>query len=68
MKTLSIIGKDYHTEEHVIGYCDVGDRMLCWKELGVLWGGFWRVLFGECCLGSVVWLCLFFLLPVLAQC
>ena len=25
MKKLSIVGKDYHTEEHVIGYYNAGD-------------------------------------------
>ena len=27
MKKLSIVGKDYHTEEHVTGYYNAGDRM-----------------------------------------
>ncbi|MFI5374180.1 MAG: general stress protein, partial [Candidatus Rokuibacteriota bacterium] len=27
MKKLSIVGKDYHTEEHVVGYYNTGDRM-----------------------------------------
>ncbi|SRR6266542_3168135 len=27
MQKLSIVGKDYHTEEHVIGYDNAGDRM-----------------------------------------
>jgi len=26
MQKLSIVGKDYHTEEHVIGYDNAGDR------------------------------------------
>jgi hypothetical protein len=26
MKKLSIVGKDYHTEEHVVGYYNAGDR------------------------------------------
>ena len=34
MKKLSIVGKDYHTEEHVIGYYNAGDRMKCWGKLG----------------------------------
>jgi hypothetical protein len=25
MKKLSIVGKDYHTEEHVVGYYNAGD-------------------------------------------
>ena len=27
MKKLSILGKDYHSEEHVVGYYNTGDRM-----------------------------------------
>ena len=41
MKKLSIVGKDYHTEEHVVGYYTTGDRMLYWGKLGAFWGGFW---------------------------
>ena len=47
MKKLSIVGKDYHTEEHVIGYYNAGDRMKVWGKLGVFWGGFWGLLFGS---------------------
>ncbi len=46
MKHLSIVGKDYHSEEHVTGYYNVGDRMKYWGKLGALWGGFWGLLFG----------------------
>jgi len=47
MKKLSIVGKDYHTEEDVVGYYNTGDRMKKWGKLGALWGGFWGVLFGS---------------------
>jgi uncharacterized membrane protein len=47
MKKLSIVGKDYHTEEHVVGYYTAGDRMLYWGKLGAFWGGFWGLLFGS---------------------
>jgi uncharacterized membrane protein len=47
MKKLSIVGKDYHTEEHVVGYYNAGDRMKVWGKLGAFWGGFWGVLFGS---------------------
>ena len=30
MRTLSIIGKDSHTDEHVVGYHNTGDRMKYW--------------------------------------
>ncbi|MGD0088699.1 MAG: general stress protein [Planctomycetota bacterium] len=46
MKKLSIVGKDYRTEEHVIGYYNVGDRMKFWGKLGAFWGGLWGLLFG----------------------
>jgi hypothetical protein len=41
-KKLSIAGKDYHTEEHVVGYYTTGDRMLYWGKLepsGAVSGG-----------------------------
>jgi len=47
MKKLSIVGKDYHTEEHVIGYYNAGDRMKLWGKRGAFWGGFWGLLFGS---------------------
>ena len=47
MKKLSIVGKDYHTEEHVVGYYNAGDRMKVWGKLGAFWGGFWGFLFGS---------------------
>ena len=46
MKKLSIVGKDYHTEEHVVGYYNTGDRMKAWGKLGAFWGGLWGLLFG----------------------
>jgi uncharacterized membrane protein len=46
MKKLSIVGKDYHTDEHVVGYYNTGDRMKYWGKLGAIWGGFWGLLFG----------------------
>jgi uncharacterized membrane protein len=47
MKKLSIVGKDYHTEEHVVGYYNVGDRMKVWGKQGAFWGGLWGMLFGS---------------------
>jgi len=47
MKKLSIVGKDYHTEEHVVGYYTTGDRMLYWGKVGAFWGGFWGLLLGS---------------------
>src|SRR5271154_4591344 len=47
MTKLSIVGKDYHTEENVVGYYNAGDRMKYWGTLGAFWGGFWGLLFGS---------------------
>ena len=34
MKKLSIVGRDYHTDENVVGYYNNGDRMKYWGKLG----------------------------------
>jgi len=47
MRTLSIVGKDSHTDEHVVGYYNNGDRMKYWGKTGAFWGGFWGLLFGS---------------------
>jgi uncharacterized membrane protein len=46
MKKLSIVGKDYHTEENVVGDYNAGDRMKRWGSSGAFWGGLWGMLFG----------------------
>src|SRR5450432_1443516 len=47
MKKLSIVGRDYHTEEHVVGYYTAGDRMSCWGKMGAFWGWIWGCLLGS---------------------
>jgi hypothetical protein len=47
MKKLSIVGRDYHTDEQVVGYYNTGDRMKQWGKLGAFWGGIWGLLFGS---------------------
>jgi hypothetical protein len=47
MKKLSIVGKDYLTEDQVVGYYNAGDRMKYWGKLGAFWGGFWGLLLGS---------------------
>jgi len=47
MKKLSVVGKDYHTEENVVGFYNAGDRMKFWGKLGAFWGGLWAILFGS---------------------
>jgi uncharacterized membrane protein len=46
MTKLSVVGKDYHSEEHVVGYYNAGDRMKYWGKAGAFWGGLWGLLVG----------------------
>jgi hypothetical protein len=45
MKKLSIIGRDYHTEEHAVGFYNGGDRVRHWGKLGAFWGGLFGIVF-----------------------
>jgi hypothetical protein len=47
MKQLSIVGKNYHTEEQVIGYYTLGDRVASWGSTGLFWGWICGLLFGS---------------------
>jgi uncharacterized membrane protein len=47
MKKLSIVGREYHTQENVVGYYTAGDRMKYWGANGAFWGGLWGLLFGS---------------------
>jgi uncharacterized membrane protein len=47
MKKLSIVGRDYQTDEHVVGYYNTGDRVKAWGKTGAFWGGLWGFLFGS---------------------
>jgi len=47
MKKISIIGRDYHTEEHVVGFLNAGDRAKVFGKYGAFWGGLMGVLFGS---------------------
>jgi uncharacterized membrane protein len=47
MKKISIIGKDYETKEHVIGFLNAGDRARIFGKYGAFWGGLMGVLFGS---------------------
>lgn len=46
MKALSIVGKAYHTDEKVIGFYNIGERVTFWGSRGALWGGLWGLFFG----------------------
>jgi uncharacterized membrane protein len=47
MKKISIIGRDYHSEEHVVGFLNAGDRAKVFGKWGAFWGGLIGVLFGS---------------------
>jgi hypothetical protein len=46
MKKLSIVGKDYRTEEQVTGFYTACNRMTYWGTLGAFWGALWGMLTG----------------------
>jgi uncharacterized membrane protein len=47
MKKTSIIGKDYESEEQIIGFLNAGDRAKFVGKYGAFWGGLMGVLFGS---------------------
>ena len=47
MRQLSIVGRDYHSEENVVGYYNTGDRMKKWGGNGAFWGSIWGMLMGS---------------------
>src|SRR5271170_4499135 len=46
MKNLSVVGKGYHTEEKVIGFYNIGNRIKFWGGRGAFWGGLWGLFYG----------------------
>ena len=46
MDHLTIVGKGYHTDEQVIGFYNVGDRIKLWGSNGAFWGGMWGLFAG----------------------
>jgi len=46
LKNLSVVGKGYHTEEKVVGFYNIGDRIKFWGSRGAFWGGLWGLFFG----------------------
>ena len=46
MKNLSVVGKGYHSDEKVVGFYNMGDRVKFWGARGAFWGGFWGLFFG----------------------
>lgn len=45
MRQLSIVGRDYHTEEHAVGFYNAGDRVKYWGKQGAFWGSVFGILF-----------------------
>jgi hypothetical protein len=46
MKKLSVVGRGYHTEEKVVGFYNIGDRVTFWGMRGAFWGGLWGLFLG----------------------
>ena len=57
MRQLSIVGKDYRTEERPMGFYNLGDRARVWGVRGAFWGGLIGLLVSPA----------FFLLPVIGH-
>lgn len=57
MKHLTIVGKGYETDEKVVGFYNVENRMVFWGKRGAFWGGLWGLFFGG----------LFLTVPVVGQ-
>ena len=47
MQQLSIVARDYHSEENVVGYYNTGDRMKKWGGNGAFWGSIWGMFMGS---------------------
>jgi hypothetical protein len=47
MTLVSIVGKDYRADDHVVGYYKTNNRLKYWGKLGTFWGGIWSLLAGE---------------------
>jgi hypothetical protein len=46
LKSLSVVGKGYHSDEKVVGFYNAGDRVKFWGTRGLFWGGLWGLFFG----------------------
>ncbi len=45
MKQLSVVGQGYHTEEKIVGFYNIGDRIKFWGSRGLFWGALWGLFF-----------------------
>jgi hypothetical protein len=46
MTHYSIVGQGFHSEEKVVGFYNIGDRIKFWGKNGAFWGGLWGLFFG----------------------
>jgi hypothetical protein len=46
IKSLSVVGKGYHSDEKVVGFYNTADRVMFWGKRGAFWGGLWGLFFG----------------------
>ncbi|HVA14022.1 MAG TPA: general stress protein [Stellaceae bacterium] len=46
LENLSIVGKGYHSEEKIVGFYNIGDRIKFWGKRGALWGSLWGLFVG----------------------
>ena len=46
MTQFSIVGQGFHSEEKVVGFYNIGDRIKFWGKNGAFWGGLWSLFLG----------------------
>ena len=46
MTHFSIVGQGFHSDEKVVGFYNVGDRIKFWGTNGAFWGGIWSLFLG----------------------
>ena len=46
IRKISIVGRDYESDEHVVGFYTTGERMKYWGKFEAFWGGLWGLLIG----------------------
>ncbi|WP_298433535.1 quinol:electron acceptor oxidoreductase subunit ActD [Ottowia sp.] len=47
LPAISIVGRNYHSEEHAVGYVNAGERAKFFGKLGAFWGGLAGILLGS---------------------
>ena len=47
MRKISIVGKDYHSEEQPLGYFNLGERLRFFGKYGAFWGSLAGILLGS---------------------